>query len=274
MKKIPVVFPILFLVVLMSASCGKKESVAPTTYKAFIPWNMDSMMPTTALYINNVFLPNVHGALTANRLTADLVDTMGYHYAYGRSWEHANFVNPGFMIDAGMVQVNGTTLTNGSAGYLHNDDGMVWNATGSNTWSVGGSGLIPAFSASVAGRVPSFTGTLPLTLSPAGYSYTFDASNTSNGDSAYIIVYCPGTIFQSKVVSANGGTATLDSFHAPIPGGSLNRNFYVWSNAGGNPVYYGGMILFVIFNHSEQTLGGKQFGFVQQREVLGVVRFL
>ena len=267
MKKILIIFVLPVLITCVIA-CKKHTSASPATL--IIPFDLDSLMPTNASMLNGITYPNVSGLLIACKVAGELIDTAGDTNYYSRNWEAAQFTG-----SAGSVMVNTAGLLSTSDLICsHHDTTATWNESSTNHWAVTGSGSIPAFSADVSGTYPGFSGTLPANISRSSdYSFTFNSGNTVNGDSAYMVIYCAGSIYKSNVVSANGGTAVITSYylsHTRNAGISLS-----FSYAGlVAPVYYGGYIDFVIYNHTVQTFGGKQFAFIKQRQYLGIVQFL
>ena len=261
-------------------SCKKNDNMgAIVVNKAFTPLDMDSLLPGYGVvpYFAGKLYPNVSGVLVACRITASPVDTSGHTRPFIRNWEAALFASSGVdsLIPAGTVSVNGITLGFPFYDlYLNRDTSNVWNDSALNHWVVSGGVIIPSFSADVSGSYPSFTGTLPDSISKTvDFALTFNSANTSNGDSAYVVVYYYGTPVSSNVVSANGGTAVVPA--AKLDGAS-NGYIYLPAIAASvtDPVYAGGgYILVIIYNHSLQTFGGKTFAFVKQRVQLGIVSF-
>jgi hypothetical protein len=87
------------------------------------------------------------------------------------------------------------------------------------------------------------------------------------------VIFSLGRRYISAPVSADGGTArisvgdlrNLTNETQPLP---MQANYpYV------PPLYFGGFIGFVVYSHTEQTVGGKKFGFVKEKVVLGNVTF-
>jgi hypothetical protein len=270
MRRLVLVALSLFAIVLI-VSCKKVPKTASVTKDPlYIPLDLDTLLLTfsTPIY-NGVPIYNMSGVLVACRMSGSPADSSGRVNAYNRNWETAFFADPTgtTLTNAGTVSVNTTSLGSGVV-YSHNDTTAVWNELTLNHWNVSGSGGIPAIAAVVDGTFPSFYGVLPVNVSKSmDFSFTFDTSNNINGDSAYVVIYYYGNYAQSKVVNAKGGTANIPSSYLI---NSTNGCF----SLSGDPYYYGGKIILVIYNHTIQTIGGKQFAFVKQREILGAVKFL
>ncbi|MFI4963546.1 MAG: hypothetical protein ACHP6H_06805 [Legionellales bacterium] len=241
-------------------------------------------MPTRSVlcYYLGVPYTNVSGILVTCRFSGTPIDTSGIAHIYSRNWEAALFANTtgDSLTNAGSVSLNATPLSNllyntytHESWYLHYDTTIIWNDSAVNHWAISGSSSIPPFTANINGIYPSFNGILPDTISKTtDFFYTFNSSNTTNGDSAYVLIYYDGWPNQSKVVSANGGTATIPASRFSS---ATNRYIYLPLYSSGGPLYSGGGFIFVvIYNHSIQTFGGKRFAFVKQKVALGIVSFL
>ena len=276
---------IALLGVIMIHSCKKaSKTAAGSLRQPFIPLDLDSLMPTHygSPYYWGFSYPDVSGVLIACKLSGTGTDTSGHVNFYNRNWEAALFANTtgNFLITAGDVSVNATPLNNVLYNtntlermYLNYDTSGTWNSGSLNHWIVTGSLLIPPFSVDISGSFPSFTGTLPVTVSRTSDFYlTFNSSNTINGDSAYVAIYGNGDIYSSSVVSANGGTAHISTGQfASATNGLTTFNHFPLSG----PYYAGGgFILIVVYNHVIRTFGGKQFAFIRQKVTFGVFSFL
>ncbi len=278
MKRTIVLFLLSAIVVMSSCKKSvKTDSIAPL----YIPWNMDSLMLGADAYINGVSKLNVSGVMVACTLYGSIIDTSGQINVYTRNWENAIFAGSpnSFTGGVGNVSVNNIPLDTGMwAGFAHHDSAPVWNENTINHWYISGSGSVPVISADISGILPVFSGTLPSKISKTSdFSFTFNATNNSFGDSAFVIVYGSitptfgiGDPVYSNVVSANGGTAVIRAIRLRDTDNGLMPLIF---NAQTSPVYYGGIIMLVIYNHSIQTFGGKKFAFVKQREIMGLVRF-
>ena len=265
---------ILFLLTL-SLSC-KKKTVAPAPIG--VPWNLDSLMPTLAAEYASPSYLNVSGVMIASNISGGLVDSSGDTNLYIRNWEAALFLGEPNTFTGGVsaVSVNNTPLHTGISEYYdyfaHHDSAVLWNSSASNHWNVTGSSSIPSISTDISGTMPAFSGILPTSIFTAtDFSFTFNSSNTANADSAYAVIYTGGTFWYSNVVSANGGTAIISASKM-----SYCHNGYVVLTGfqGDTGIYYGGMLMIVIYNHEIQTFSGKQFAFVKQKEILSIVKFL
>jgi len=277
-----ITFILILFAIIAVHSCKKSTTTSVSVAPLFIPLDMDSLMPGYAVFSYRCGVPysGVSGVLIAYKISGSLVDTSGQVNIYNRNWEIALFANPtaDSLTNAGVVSVNTAPLSNtpyrtNENYYLHNDASGVWNTSSLNRWNITGSGDIPSFSADISGSFPSFTGSLPTTISKTtDFSFTFNSSNTINADSAYVSIYYRGEATRSSVVNGNGGTATIpghftglmDSFITVPYGGSSD-----------GPFYFGkGYVLIVVYNHFIKSIAGKRFAFVKQRVYIGIVNFL
>jgi hypothetical protein len=275
----PVVIVLALFVLAALASCNKTTR---TTFSSgpslLIPWDMDTLTPPfAASVIDGHSRVTANGLLVACKISGALTDTSGNTHLYTRSWEAAMFLDgsrPGFTAGIDTVEVNSTFLADTSFYlFLHSDTTTIWNDGSLNHWYVAGTDSIPTISVDIPGTMPVFTGILPASISrSADFSFTFNSSNTVDGDSAFVTIcgHAPSAFAQSNVVSVNGGTATIaaSELHQFNNASSYYLN---WSTVG--PAYSGGYIIFTIYNHSTLTIGGKQFAFVKQREFIGIVTF-
>jgi hypothetical protein len=225
---------------------------------------------------------DVSGVLVTCRYFGTPVDTSVHINVYNRNWEAALFANStgDSLTSAGTVSINGTPLNDGPYGsitgnmYFHRDTTIMWNDSTVNQWTVSGGRDIPAFIATINGTYPSFTGTLPDTISKTtDFSFTFNASNAFNADSAYVLIYSRfyGDPVKSKVVSAAGGVVSIPfNYFSSFTNGYMSLNEFKLT-----PVYSGGgSIAVVLLKQSIQTFGGKKFAFIQQKVTLGIVSFI
>ncbi len=269
---------IKFVVVLLHAiivlgSCSK-HTVTPNFM--MVPWNMDSLMTGSAAYLIGQSQLNVSGILIHNTLTGNLKDTFGNTYSYVRNWEAALFMWESNTSTGGVSAVTMNSVSLDTANlycFTRYDATAIWNESTVNTWNVAGSDKIPSFSTDIAGTMPVFTGSLPSSIDTSSdFSFTFNSMNVTNGDSALVIIYGSGygaNQAHSSVVSCNGGNAIIS--HARLKD---FQNSYGTIYPGDTSIYFGGQIMFVIYNHVTMTFGGKQFAFVKQREYIGIVSFL
>jgi hypothetical protein len=261
---------ILILSVITIISSCKKSAVAPNPM--LIPWNMDSLMSGSNGYPIGHSQLTVSGILIYNKLSGNLTDTAGHTNSYLRNWEAV------LLTGIGAASVNTTPLgmiTDPLFG--HYDSTPVWNESALNHWNVTDLHGVTLISVDIPGTVPAFTGILPVNISTTSdFAFVFNSSNTVNADSAFVIVYGGGPDIGSdpicsNVVNVNGGVATIS---ADILRYYQNEYTSVNWSSHGTSLYYGGQIMFVIYNHTIQTIGGKQYAFVKQREYLGIVKFL
>ena len=273
---------LLLLTGIAIGSCKKNTHTPVVRNSLTIPWNVDSLFPTlqtTPLQVRR--FSDVSGVLAAGKIAGTLTDISGNIINYSRNWENAVFTSPAntYCTNAGNVSVNSVPLStlgfimssSSHNFYMHFDSATVWNESAANRWFVSGSDTIPAFAADVDGAYPSFSGTLPVFVSTRdGVSLTFNSTNTINGDSAFMAIYYYGELYMSNTVGTNGGTASISARRLT---GAVNGFEALNASSSSDPVYYGGFIEIIIYNHTIQTFGGKQFAFVKLREVLGVVSF-
>lgn len=272
---------ILALFALAAVNSCKKSTIttAVTGSSLLIPWDLDTLSPPfPGQVINGVSRLNTNGILVACKVSGNLTDTSGHTNLYTRSWEATLFKGDArgtFFGGVANVSVNATSLKDTLyGGFTHNDTVVVWKDTLLNHWYVSGSDSVPTISEDIPGLMPSYTGTLPVTIPRASnFSVTFNSSNTVNADSAFIILCArnPSAMVYSDVVKTNGGIATISM--SSLYELNNSPSFHLgWLSTG--YVYSGGYIIIVTYNHTIQTIGGKQFAFVKQREYLGIVTFL
>lgn len=280
MKIAPCFLFAMFFIVVLDSSC-RKTGTSPGIY---ILWDLDTLMMeggTTNTKV--VYRPpyiNASGAMIVCETMGTLTDTGAQTINYFRRWGAAHFGggDPGAGgANAGAVSLNSVGLPFIALfphQYKRHDTMMAWNERGINHWSVAGSTSVPAISADIEGTLPSFTGGLPTAISKSSdFSLTFNASNTANGDMAYVVIYSLGKRYQSNVVSASGGTATISTAdlmnatneYLPLSGRPVGKLSM--------PVYYGGFIAVIVYKNTMQTFGGRQFAFVKQKVVMGNVTF-
>lgn len=236
-----------------------------------ILWISDSIMGTIQVQVPPPSFSDKWGVLVATRVSGVLADTAGKINPYYRNWESAVFSgNDNTYALPSAVSVNSVNIAKDPLrGYhIHYDTAKVWNDRASNTWTVTGNDIIPSFTAKVQGLMPHFTGTLPTSVSTSqDLSISFDYSNVVNADSARFLIYVYGSWCTSNVVKAYGGVAKIS---AKLLTSSKKLLVYSRQHNKNAQAY----ILLSLFNHTTQTFGGKQFAFVQQREVLGMVELL
>ena len=274
-KSIAIITIALFSIVLICA-CKKSTSNAAIATSVYIPRGADSLMEIPQAQLIGPPMSNVSGVLVACKTSGIVIDTSGLPISYNRMWEAAIFESQTNTFgDAGTVSIN-SVLLNGDRGYyyLHYDTTPTWNESSSNHWVVSGTVTIPAISVDIPGTFPAFTDTLPTVISRAGdFSIELNSSNTLNADSGYVVIYCAprGSRLIGNVVSANGGVSKVNASELIyLQNGNAPFNSRSLASQG----YYGGLIMLVLYNHSIQTIGGKKFAFVKQREYLGKVTFL
>ena len=253
MKRIPVLFVCLLFFAL---SCKKSDklSVPPGVIQ---PPPMPNMAGVSS-YLQNTTIRNVWGIMEAITVRGNYISSAGLYIPIYANNASAHFGNG----HAGTVSVNNVILdtTFGVNGYgllsyinasPYTKDSLNFNVD--DNWKVSGNGNVPSISFNYTGAFPSFYGTLPVSIkSTDGFSITFDASNNSDADSAFIyICTSEGHGFASSIVSAHGGTATLGSYNIPA------ANF-------------GAVTYLEIFlsRYTTKVFGNKQFAFVKINEFI------
>lgn len=267
------IIPVFIYCVASIISCNKS-----TTTPAIIgiPWNLDSLMPTYAVVPVRQASLNASAVLVACSLLAVGTDTGGQTKAYSRNWEAASFVQHLDTRNSGITDasINGVPLhIDPWYPYLvHNDTTCIWNESGTNHWNVTGTALFPSISADISGTLPLFTGYFPSGIDGSSdFIFGFNTHNTLFADSAFIVVGSNGDLAFSNIVSTSGGAAI-------IPATKLKhfKNDYrpLINGREGPAAYFGMQVMFVLFRHTIQTIGGRQIAFVKQREIVGIVPLL
>ncbi len=266
----------LFAVSCLFSSCHTSSST-PTPEVVYIPWNMDGMMPSHVFVINGSSILTTNGILVACKVSGSIPDTNGVPHSFTSNWETALFktaISNSFTGGVSDVRFNGVPLTTGDdSAFTHHDLSPVWIDGGSNTWHVGGSGYVPAFDADANAAMPAFAGSLPVTLSKTvDFTYTFNASNTSNADSVYVVIQGKDGPWYSNPVSArSSGIAKIPASKMSLVMDCTYCN--VTDNMATSPYHKGGLIAFVLYNHKSIIVGKKQYDLVNQRVYLGVVSY-
>jgi hypothetical protein len=273
--KVVVVAVMLFVLTGIFSSCHTSTST-PTPDVVYVPWNMDGMMPSQAFVINGHSILTTNGILVACKISGSIPDTNGVPHSFTSNWETALFktsISNSFTGGVTDVRFNGVPLTvRNDSVFVHHDVSPVWIDGGSNTWHVGGSAYVPAFDTATITGMPVFSGALPVTVSKTTeFAFNFNAANTANADSAYVVIQGVNGPMYSNVVSAGGGIAKIsvsDLAHA------MNCMYCnVTANMSTTPYHKGGLIAFVLYNHKSITVDTKQYDLVNQREYLGVISF-
>lgn len=264
----------IFFTLFAAVSC-KKHGPSPVVYSS----DMMAMLPDSLLtgYNTALITPpgtrayDVYGILCAERSTIDITDTAGTNNSYMYRTEKAYFTNsttPSSYVLAGNVSVNNVNLPLDSmlygvhvvdySCYQNYDVSNTWLDNSVNHWMVSGGEYTPPIDAYVPATFPDFTGTLPHSFShTSDLSFTFNSSNTTDADSAYIILYFTGFIFRSNTVSAKNGVATISaaSLHAELN----DNNYQEYSSSA--------LINVVVYTDTVQTFNNKRFAFIKQRSV-------
>ncbi|MCD6011168.1 MAG: hypothetical protein K0Q79_1030 [Flavipsychrobacter sp.] len=271
----------VFFIVVLASSCRK----AGTSPGIYVPWDLDTLMYAGggSGSVQIISVPpwvNADGAMILCETQGSLTDTGANTSKYLRRWGAAQFAG-GYAgeggANAGEVSVNSVKLSfvaKYPRRYERHDTMMAWNNGGFNHWHVEGAGGVPPVSADIEGALPSFRDVLPTTISKTSdFSLAFNASNTVNGDMAYVIIYSQGKRCYSNVVSTNGGTATIKAADLKNAKNEYLQLSGFYDAKSPMPVYYGGFIVVVIYSNNVRTFGGKQFALVKQRVALGNVTF-
>lgn len=225
-------------------------------------------------------ITDIDGLLLTNNIVMHLSDSTGNSggsfsrsWALARFWDSTAYNDVNYWTNAWNVSLNNVNIPWDTAqfslnNYLRQDvTNTLWNWNGNNQWNISGSNMTPAVSQSINGNMPQFTGPVPDTISVHGtISFTFDASNTIDADSAYFFVYDNGASISSAiggishVVGTNGGTASISFANTP---GLANGRYLIRSQ-----YYTGALLMIVLYQHEIHTLNGKQIAFVKQRQLL------
>jgi hypothetical protein len=214
MKKIALIAIPAILLMSSITSCDKaKEKVTPTIPKVDTPKVSSGPTPYSPT------MTGVDGALIAIRMMYK-VEQMGVNVDVASDIATAMFYdNAGSnMIDGGTVSVNNVNLekqqnnsynkmatTGTSPSDLDLDGGASWNVAGNSSNSV------PAFSYGFGSNFPSYTETLPTTITKSnGLSFTFNSTTVKNADSVYIAIIANNKQV-IKSYAATAGSVTIST---------------------------------------------------------------
>lgn len=214
MKKIALIAIPAILLMSSLTSCDKaKEKITPTTPK------VDTPKVTTGPAPYSPTIAGIDGALIAIRMMYK-VEQMGVNVDVASDIATAMFYdNTGSnMVDGGNVSVNKINLekqqnnsynkmatTGSTPSELELDGGASWNVAGNS------SNNVPSFSYNFGSNFPSYTESLPATITKSsGLSFNFNASTVKNADSVYIAI-----ITNNKQViksyAATAGSVTISA---------------------------------------------------------------
>jgi|GEM_PF-5507026 len=274
----------ILLISIVVTSCKKdRKKVIPE--RMLVPWYPGWLMPG-----HNTFAPtypayaNVWGVLVANKMTMRLTDTAEVEKNYFINSESASFLSASGKnvnySNAGSVSLNSNSIGfDANYGiYRVYDTVGAWHEGTSNNWTIAGSTDVSPFTADIDGTMPQFTGSLPSTISwSTDLSIVFNASNVANADSVHFIVYNYGYMQTSNVVSGRGGTAIINAVRLKALKSMMGDYKYTLPHNSISPktdssVFSGGLIMVVLFNHTTKTVGGKDFVFVRQTEIVQTVK--
>lgn len=253
----------LFTLLVAVASCHKDGGSAQRLSMGIPSGDHPAVINLMGSYANVPLpssVPNVWGVFIADRYVAALLDTGGVSSQIDLKWEEAVFskIN-GFDQNVNSVYINGVSLGWYAISYLNPDSTGIWNDNIFNDWIASGNNNDTLVAEHIDGAFPEFTGVLPDTVSVNDtFSYTLNASDFQNADSAYIWLQGNSELLGSNVVNTGGGTISIPSLQI------LGNQYYVYNNH----VYYGGWLRLVVYKHVIGTYAGKSFAFVKQKEVL------
>ncbi len=224
--------PTLFALSMLLAfsNCKKKSSANPTPV---------------------VDTPFIYGEMTASR--QDEQDTLGAGYLIVE-YAFANFWSDSITkatVSPGIVSVNGDTLAMPNSENFHS-----FNFADSVYWNIGGGMFVPAFSCSLAGNFPGYTGTsLPDTIDAAlGMTLNITAATTNNADSiGFAFAPYHGDSSYKFIYRTNPGQV-----HVTLPNLS--------------PSNYGVGQLFVsAFKTDYYVINGRKYQFIRRRAIVKFV---
>lgn len=207
MKKIA--FAALALVAIAS-SC-KKEETTTTTPTTTTPTTTTPTAVTPGTTGNDI-----SGALISINMSYKM-SQMGIEVPVNYEIGSAVFYSaPGSstLVDAGTVSVNSVNLdkaANNSYSKMASTGltPSTLNFDNGSSWSIGGASSVTSFSYNHTGTFPSYTGTMPTSVTKAsGLSFTFSTSNLSGADSV-VVFLASGNTSITKTFAATAGTVTL-----------------------------------------------------------------
>jgi hypothetical protein len=217
MKKITLTVAAL---ILLAASCKKTDTTTTTTPTTTTPTTTGPTAATPSFGNTS----NLSGALisvemkytsqpTGSPIPIDLVSEIGTAVFY-------NPAGSGTSVDAGTVSVNTINLdkaTNNSYSKLATTGltpatlNLITGSPATSSWSIGGSSSVAAFTYDHVTAFPSFTGTMPASITKAsGVSFTFNSSTVTGADSVIVVIAAGSSSF-TKSYSKTAGTITISA---------------------------------------------------------------
>ncbi len=157
------------------------------------------------------------GALVALKMTLTY-SQMGYDVNVNTEMGIGAFysaIGSGTMVDAGTVKLNNIALDKTAANNSYSkvaSMGMTpadMDIDGGVNWDVSGGNGIPQFTYAHTGGFPTFSGTIPTTITRAdGMALTLNATTVDNADSVYVF-FVSGSTSLLKSYAANAGPITI-----------------------------------------------------------------
>ncbi len=201
--------PVAALGISLMASCDIKDVVPeePEVPQTTTPTAPTPPSPTVS---------GTWGGLVALKMTLTY-SQMGYNVDVNTEMGVGSFytaMGSGTMVDAGVVKLNNIALDkNANHSYskvasigMTPDDMDIDNGV---NWSVAGGSGIPSFTYTHTGGFPSFSGTIPETITRAnGMTLTLNGTTVSNADSVYVF-FVSGSTSLLKSYAANAGPITI-----------------------------------------------------------------
>lgn len=245
---------IVMLSVITFSSCSKKDEVTNPNNP-----NNPSQGPTpytpTPANVNGAFVGiKMRYAYTNSQIPIPV--EIESEIAVGAVYQGTSNSN---LIDAGAITMNSHTLEKQSnnsylkSAFIGQTPSTLGLDNGAN-WNIGGNGSVSGFSYNHTGSFPSYTGTLPTSVTRSS-GLTLSMSGLSNADSVYVFIAAGNqTVFKGFGGNVNSVTLTAaDLQNLPT--------------VGDNTAYL--EVLPVKF--SMQTFNGKTYAFIKERAVVASV---
>jgi len=236
---------------LLLGGCSKADDATPTTPASTTP---TAATPTVG---------NVYGVMVSLRMnyavaspvplpvpvTVDLESAIAAFYN----------LNPTSFMDAGAVSVNGNALDKGS----NNAYTKVATPTQTNpspnlgfdngsSWSVAGSGATPAITYNHSSSMPTYSGTLPTSITKAS-GLTVALSSVRNADSVYVLIAAGN---QSVLKRAQAGTSSITFTANDL------RNLPTVTDKSG-------IVQVLPFRMTRPVISGKTYAFIKEYAAVG-----
>ena len=217
MKKITL---IAAAAITLAASCNKVDTTPTTT----TPTTTPTTTGPTAVTPSFGNTSNLSGALisvqmkystqpTGSPIPVELISEIGTAVFYSPA-------GSGTMADAGTVSVNTVNLdkaTNNSytklatTGLTPSTLNLMSGSPATSSWNVGGSSGVAAFTYDHTTPFPSFTGTMPSSITKSsGVSFTFTGGTVTGADSVIVVIAAGSSSF-TKTYSKAAGTITISA---------------------------------------------------------------